>query len=122
MSLSQTPNPFTLTLSPAWSILVNPQTEVLIQLQTQNLHVTQYAHWCVTISPISSLAQMSCTTFHHSNLSVGSFHAHFLHHTHLCPSIALFPTSSLVQMSPLLLHCFLPLCPFVSLLSSFALF
>ncbi len=64
---------------------------------------------CPFISPISSLARMSCTTFHHSNLSVGSFHAHLLHCTHLRPSVASFPTSSLVWMSPLLLHCLLPL-------------
>src|SRR6266702_1438871 len=65
--------------------------------------------FCPFISPISSLAQMSCTAFHHSNLSVGSFHAHFLHCTCLHPSVASFPTSSLVWMSPLLPHCLVPL-------------
>src|SRR6266702_1307154 len=76
--------------------------------------------FCPFISPISSLAQMSCTAFHHSNLSVGSFHAHFLHHPHLHPSVASFPTSSLVWMSPLLPHCLVPLCPFISPISSLA--
>src|SRR6266702_4029721 len=61
------------------------------------------------VSPVSSLARMSCATFHHSNLSVGSFHAHLHHRTRLLPSVASFPTSSLVQMSPLLPHRLLPL-------------
>src|SRR6266702_4472723 len=72
------------------------------------------------VSPVSSLARMSCAAFHHSNLSVGSFHAHLLHRTRLHPSVTLFPTSSLVWMSPLLPHHLLPLCPFVSPVSSLA--
>src|SRR6266702_2010269 len=72
------------------------------------------------VSPVSSLARMSCAAFHHSNLSVGSFHAHLLHHTRLHPSVASFPTSSLVRMSPLLLRRLLPLRPFISPVSSLA--
>ena len=66
MSLSWTLILLTLTLSPAQSIFVKPQTKVLIWLHTQNLHVTWYAPLvCNTSSGRSSiLATVSLSSPH----------------------------------------------------------